>query len=332
MSTEAQEDPQSQSLSLNFNEPIYAVGFSKDESAIRLAVSSVNYGNVDNQLYLIESPKVNHKLGVKKTIPIRYPVTKIKWHPESHTGRNQLFATTSDILRIYSAPSDGNAELHCELKPTGNTDMNAPYTSFDWCNSDPRFICCSSIANTCSLWDWGTQTLLKQVIAHDKEVLDVSFAKNEQVFVTVSADFTLRRFDIRALNTCELLYEAKEPLLRVAYNKTSNMIAVTTLNQNNVLIIDPKKPQNPVYVLEYHKDQVNAIDWSPTTHNMICSISEDKHALLWSFNSSDSMNKVSPLLEYTNSLNMLNISWCEAHPDWIGIVMDNSFNVIKTTI
>ena len=42
-----------------------------------------------------------------------------------------------------------------------------------------------------------TQKVVTQLIAHDKEVLDVAFSKGKDIFGTVGADGSLRTFDLR---------------------------------------------------------------------------------------------------------------------------------------
>jgi hypothetical protein len=42
-----------------------------------------------------------------------------------------------------------------------------------------------------------TKTTKTQLIAHDKEVYDIAFAKGKDVFATVGADGSVRMFDLR---------------------------------------------------------------------------------------------------------------------------------------
>ncbi len=44
-----------------------------------------------------------------------------------------------------------------------------------------------------------TKTAKTQLIAHDKEVYDISFSKSKDVFATVGADGSLRMFDLRCV-------------------------------------------------------------------------------------------------------------------------------------
>ncbi len=62
----------------------------------------------------------------------------------------------------------------------------------------------SCLDTTCSIWDIATGTTIKQLIAHDKEVFDVSFSPDANVFATVGADGSARKFDSRDLSRSDI--------------------------------------------------------------------------------------------------------------------------------
>lgn len=47
-----------------------------------------------------------------------------------------------------------------------------------------------------------------QLIAHDKEVYDIHFSKDKDIFASVGADGSVRQFDIRDLKHSSVLYES----------------------------------------------------------------------------------------------------------------------------
>jgi WD repeat-containing protein 68 len=55
----------------------------------------------------------------------------------------------------------------------------------------------SSIDTTCTIWDVEKSTAYTQLIAHDKEVYDISFAPDSKIFGSVGADGSARQFDLR---------------------------------------------------------------------------------------------------------------------------------------
>ena len=69
-----------------------------------------------------------------------------------------------------------------------NSEYCAPLTSFDWNTTDPSLIGTSSIDTTCTIWDITTQQVKTQLIAHDKEVYDIAFARGKDVFASSGAD------------------------------------------------------------------------------------------------------------------------------------------------
>lgn len=80
-----------------------------------------------------------------------------------------------------------------------------------------------------------------QLIAHDKEVYDISFSCAKDIFGTVSNDGSLRIFDLRSLEHSTIVYETSDlsPLLRLAWNKVDpNYIATIMVESNRTIILD----------------------------------------------------------------------------------------------
>ncbi|KAF9580434.1 hypothetical protein BGW38_002925, partial [Lunasporangiospora selenospora] len=235
----------------------------------------------------------------------QYPVTKIKWEPFKgghHTS--DLLATTGDYLRLWDLKEDtehsGNnnntigrrksSGIHQQLTQRAvlaNTKANfcAPLTSFDWNTFDPALIVTSSIDTTCTVWNVETQQAKTQLIAHDKEVYDVSFAgNNADIFASVGADGSVRMFDLRALEHSTIIYETSSvgqtlpssnqsnpqtggpslPLLRLAFNKLdANYLSTFHMDSSSVQILDIRVPGIPISDLRGHKGAVNCMAWSP---------------------------------------------------------------------
>ena len=78
-----------------------------------------------------------------------------------------------------------------------NSEFGAPLTSFDWHDVDPNLIGTSSIDTTCTIWNVETGQARTQLIAHDKEVFDIAFARDPNHFASVGADGSVRMFDLR---------------------------------------------------------------------------------------------------------------------------------------
>ena len=76
------------------------------------------------------------------------------------------------------------------------SEFCAPLTSFDWNEADPKRLGTSSIDTTCTIWDIERGVVDTQMIAHDKEVYDIAWG-GLGVFATVSADGSVRVFDLR---------------------------------------------------------------------------------------------------------------------------------------
>lgn len=329
---EDQENPHSDGagLSVDFAEPVYAVALSGSASETQLIVGSLNYeekGNA-NWISLLEASS-GSLLTQKYCKYHNFAPTKLQWHPNI-VESNRFFASTADCLRIFKVNDSKEIECCAELKNTYYPQISAPYTSFDWSPFRTNFICCSSIDCTCTIWDVEQQKIFKQVMAHNKEAMDISFSKDSSFFATVGADRTLRLFDLRDLSKCSMIYEATQPLMRVAFNQLSNYIAITVMNTFEVYILDYRRPSSILYELKYHKAPVNAIEWSPDDPGTICSIGEDSKAHLWKLENGE-QRAIQPLLEYSSEQAMVNLAWNKANPDLISIVKEKSLSIIKTS-
>lgn len=108
-----------------------------------------------------------------------------------------MFATSSDNMKLYKLDPEGQITLKSTLANPKSQEFHAPLTSFDWNEYDPAIIGTSSIDTTCTIWNLETGQAKTQLIAHDKEVNDIAFAKGTEIFGTVGADGSVRMFDLR---------------------------------------------------------------------------------------------------------------------------------------
>ncbi|TIB63429.1 hypothetical protein E3P78_01781 [Wallemia ichthyophaga] len=243
-----------------------------------------------------------------------YPPTKVAWEPISKR-RNELIASTSDVLKLWefnefnqSNQSNFNGNIHNPIN-TQPSSLNliaqltpktpgtaAPLTSFSWNHSTPSRIVTSSIDTTCTVWDLETRTPITQLIAHDREVYDVSWLpRSSDIFVSVGADGSLRAFDLRSLEHSTILYETSAidkrraqpntqsnipnkndnspitststtnaPLLRLSFNPyDSNYLATFRADSGDVHVLDMRSPGAPVTNIRAHTRGVSGIAWKP---------------------------------------------------------------------
>eukprot|EP00834_Sanchytrium_tribonematis_P007437 NODE_671_length_4854_cov_0.553312.p3 type:complete len:327 gc:universal NODE_671_length_4854_cov_0.553312:883-1863(+) len=250
----------------NAKQPMYGIDFSRKSSKIAAATSNAS---TENEILILD-PNIDHWIEHFR-IPIKYPVTNLIWSPFLGNGVPDLFATTSNGLNIYS----GDHGLH-----RANFGSDVPLTSMDWNTVDPTLIVTSSINTTCTVWDLSVEKAKTQLIAHDKEVLDVSFCQaNKDIFASCGADGSIRMFDMRSLT---IIYEVPNeiPLLRVDWNPIdSNYILTVPETNNEILIIDVRYPSVPVSQIRYHSDYVNDAQWCKSS-GKILSCSDDKQVLV----------------------------------------------------
>ncbi|KAJ2269323.1 hypothetical protein J3F81_004357 [Coemansia sp. RSA 371] len=298
-------------------QPAYSLAWSRrdDRGAFRMAVGSF-VEEATNSLQVIQlSPHHDAAaapecadFGVVASANVDYPLTKVQWQPSA--GRVDLLAGVGAALHIWECEPTGEmgelglprSRLRERAQLTTRADYAAPITSLDWNSVDPRLVLTSSIDTTCTLWDVEAQQAKTQLIAHDREVFDVSFvAGSADVFVSAGADGSVRMFDLRALEHSTILYEAPAavapsrvgaspprhaaftpPLLRLACNMVDpNYIATFALDSNYVTVLDVRSPGAAVGQLVGHQAPVHALAWSPASATQLCSAGADSRVLVW---------------------------------------------------
>lgn len=206
-----------------------------------------------------------------------YPATKIMFIPDKECAKPDLLATTGDSLRIWQVHED-RVEAKSLLNSKLNSDYCAPLTSFDWNETDLQRLGTSSIDTTCTIWDIEKGVVDTQLIAHDKEVYDIAWG-GPGIFASVSADGSVRVFDLRDKQHSTIIYESPQPdtpLLRLGWNKQDPRFMATILMDScKVVILDIRYPTVPVAELERHQACVNAVAWAPHSACHICTAGDD---------------------------------------------------------
>ncbi|RKP03305.1 hypothetical protein CXG81DRAFT_24080 [Caulochytrium protostelioides] len=106
-------------------------------------------------------------------------------------------SSSSSSHRIYARATLANSKR----------DFCAPLTALDWNETDSSLCVTASVDTTCTVWNLRTQQIKTQLIAHDREVYDVAWAKGAEIFASVGADGSVRMFDLRALEHSTIIYE-----------------------------------------------------------------------------------------------------------------------------
>ncbi len=124
-----------------------------------------------------------------------------------------------------------------------------------------------------------------QLIAHDKEVLDVGFSNSVDCFASVGTDGSLRMFDLRSLDHSTILFEThnlsdtspattdashvSKPLLKVAWHHLDPCyIATFASESSSVFIIDIRSPGKALHTLRVPTGaSVTDVHWCPYSSN-----------------------------------------------------------------
>ncbi|EFO87923.1 CRE-SWAN-2 protein [Caenorhabditis remanei] len=311
----------------------------------RLAVSSF-IEEYSNKIHIVQLDEDAGELVHRSTFDHPYPATKIMWIPDQKGTFPDLLATSGDYLRLWRIGTDNNARIESLLNTNRTAEYCAPLTSFDWNELDMNLIGTSSIDTTCTVWQLETGqaigttrptaaidgTVRTQLIAHDKEVFDISFSRgSSQIFASVGADGSLRLFDLRRLEHSTIMYEdpQRQPLLRLAWNRNDhNYIATFGQDSKEVLILDLRLPCTPVARLRNHEATINGLSWAPHSGSHICTAGDDFQALIWDVHEMPKPIN-DPILAYRAQAEVNQIHWSSSFPDWISICSDNKLEILR---
>ncbi|EGT42537.1 hypothetical protein CAEBREN_30690 [Caenorhabditis brenneri] len=311
----------------------------------RLAVSSF-IEEYSNKIHIVQLDEEAGELVHRSSFDHPYPATKIMWIPDQKGTFPDLLATSGDYLRLWRVGTDNNARIESLLNTNRTAEYCAPLTSFDWNELDMNLIGTSSIDTTCTVWQLETGqavgttrpttaidgTVRTQLIAHDKEVFDISFSRGSaQIFASVGADGSLRLFDLRRLEHSTIMYEdpQRQPLLRLAWNRNDhNYIATFGQDSKEVLILDLRLPCTPVARLQNHEATINGLSWAPHSGSHICTAGDDFQALIWDVH--EMPKPISdPILAYRAQAEVNQIHWSSSFPDWISICSENKLEILR---
>ncbi|KAG8070855.1 hypothetical protein GUJ93_ZPchr0006g41206 [Zizania palustris] len=363
---------------------IYGMNWSvRRDRKYRLAITSL-FERFTNHVEVVQLDDSTGDIAPVLAFDHPYPPTKVMFVPDPHAVRPDLLATSADHLRIWriTSPDDDDAaaansnsnsgsvrcnctaqpsvELRCELNGNSNSDYCGPLTSFDWNDADPRRVGTCSIDTTCTIWDVEREAVDTQLIAHDKEVYDIAWG-GAGVFASVSADGSVRVFDLRDKEHSTIIYESGSgggsksagidggvmspaPLVRLGWNKQDpRYMATIIMDSPKVVVLDIRYPTLPVVELHRHHSPVNAIAWAPHSSCHICTAGDDSQALIWDLSSMGTGNNnggngaaaaaaeggLDPILAYTAGAEIDQLQWSATQPDWVAIAFSDKLQILR---
>jgi len=217
----------------------------------------------------------------------------------------------------------------------------APVTSFDWNWADPSILATSSVDTTCTIWDANTKKMRTQLIAHDKEVFDIAWSRNKDIFATAGADGSLRLFDLRSLEHSTIMYEAPPgtPLLRLAWNRLNNFyVAAVAGDSVRAVIIDVRMPTTPVAMLpgstshtgqsSGHNANISTVSWAPHSVSHLVTGGDDSQALIWDLSCLPKPVE-DPILAYTAEAEVNCLAWSGCTSDWVTISFGSKVQFLR---
>lgn len=354
---EGSEEQQKRSEIYTYEAPwhIYAMNWSvRRDKKYRLAIASL-LEQLPNRVEIVQLDDSTGEIRSDPNLSFEhpYPPTKAMFVPDRDCLRPDLLATSADFLRIWRINDDSTGvEQRAVLNGNRNSEFCGPLTSFDWNEAEPRRVGTSSVDTTCTIWDIDREAVDTQLIAHDKEVYDIAWG-GVGVFASVSADGSVRVFDLRDKEHSTIIYESSDPpdtpLLRLGWNKQDPRYMATIIMDNpKVVVLDIRYPTLPVVELQRHQASVNAIAWAPHSSCHICTAGDDSQALIWDLSSmgggagggsgavqqaaaaaAAAEGGLDPILAYTAGAEIEQLQWSSTQPDWVAIAFSNKLQILR---
>ncbi|XP_065317438.1 DDB1- and CUL4-associated factor 7-like isoform X2 [Gordionus sp. m RMFG-2023] len=344
-----------------------------------------------------ESVKMECLLNTNKDSDFCAPITSFDWNEvDPNLIGTASIDTTCTIWSIETGQEiNKTSPLDCQNNKLSNSkNVKLPLTHFYAQHYKISGAC--PLINDNIKCDMSAQ-MKTQIIAHDKEVFDLAFsgcAGGRDMFATAGADASVRIFDLRHLEHSTIIYEHPKgnSLVRLAWNREdSNYLAVLPSGADEILILDIRMPlrpaaatirsysiQNSDHLIQIDEtsthlndssnlciDQnrkeiasINAFAWAPHSSSHLCTVSDDKQAMIWDIrkNNADIQTKslnnlnygspfqtthfnqskedasplyIVPILAYTAIGEINQVQWSISHPEWISICYGNILEMLR---
>ncbi|KAJ7971616.1 putative WD-repeat protein [Quillaja saponaria] len=318
--------------------PIFSLAWSvrHDKQYPRLAIAS-SIEDYNNKVELLRFNYDTFNFIADTCLNFNHPYapTNLLFFPSEDTTNPDIIATSGDYLRLWEIHDD-RVELKCLLNGNKVSEFNSSITSFDWAEFDMRRIATASVDTSCTIWDIEREIVDTQLVAHDKEVYDISWG-GFNVFASVSGDGSIRVFDLRDKEKSTIIYENPIqdcPLLRLEWNKADpRFMATVGMDSTKVIVMDIRFPTTPLMELCKHKGSVNAISWSPRIGRQLCSVGDDSKALIWDVFrlgiQSENGTGVDPEMWYGSTDEINQVRWSPVEMDWIAIASSSKLQLLK---
>ena len=317
------------SLNMNTNNNISILSFSQEDiinedDNINLSENK-NISNINKNENIIN----NNEITLKSQIQCEFPVSSILFSP--HEQNKNLLVSTSDILRLYSYDNETeNLSLKVAFQKR-RKDYCGPLTACDWSHANNSILGVCSVDTTCAILDLNKYAVKYMIIAHDKEVYDISLGQDEFTFMSTGADGSVSLFDSRQANSSCIIFETRDesPMTRLKWNLVNpNFILTVIVDKNEIYILDQRKLTSPYAILKVHTNVVNNAIWAPQSNTNLISVSDDKSALLWDIYC-DSDQPEEYIMKYEAENEIENVAWGDITQNWVGIIDGNQAEILR---
>lgn len=207
-------------------------------------------------------------------------------------------------LEVLTVSPDGNFAALGGKRGLFTVDLNSPWellqsfkvkpgilTDFsvlEWNSDKSNPTIASGSAQNFFLWkpDEGRWSSVGQVAGHRRRISDLKWSSIDQGFLcTCSADGFLKVWDVRQPTNVQLVRKSQFPMgappSLVRWSKF-NSVNLASVHKGQVCVWDMRKTQTPFATIFADTSDLIALDWSPTTKDMLLTASHTTKFKLWS--------------------------------------------------
>lgn len=108
------------------------------------------------------------------------------------------------------------------------------------------------------------------------------------------------------------------------------------------MVLDIRVPSIPVTELHGHTAAINACAWAPHSSGHMCTVGmllemkvlsggavgDDSQALVWDLSRMDKYIR-EPILSYSTSSEINQLSWSKTHSDWLAIASNDTVEILR---
>ncbi|KAL7714765.1 Protein TRANSPARENT TESTA GLABRA [Entamoeba marina] len=308
--------------------PVMSISWSSCTTVPLRCLYTTFTDSITSHLHILQyamQPDAINKVGSPSVHDLPFTPTAAHFIPKPNAA-SDIFVTSGDGLRVFSVSNSNDVSL---LSVLNDPKYPLPSCGFDWCYPNPDLLCTWYLDNTCCVWNTETRRIVR-AIPNKEQIFDMKYSPTSpDIYGVASEQGLLQLNDIRTNRPTMILYQSHDApdLMKLAWSSSDpTRIATFSSYGDRVVVMDTRKPFEPMTQLKIAQNQVSCIDWSINSANELCIGTADKKVMVWVIKPSN--QNENSLLEFSSDGEVNDVCWSRSNPDWIGAAMSGSVHYL----